>query len=82
MIRLRTRLLLCGASLAPGAIMLLYVEREEVIRQARNWDVMIWVEPGPLVVPMFWIGVICFLGFVTSLVFDLRRVRASRKEAH
>jgi hypothetical protein len=75
-LRLRTRLLLCGAALAPGSILLFHMYREALIREAQaEGAITAWVDPGPPVYWMFYLGVICFLGFLISLMLDLRRLR-------
>jgi hypothetical protein len=73
-LRLRTRLLLCGATLAPASILLFNLHRQEVMREAQAEGAIAWVDPSVLTYGMFWVGLICFLGFVTSLILDLRRM--------
>jgi hypothetical protein len=74
--RLRTKLLLCGAALAPASVVLWRMDEAALIREAQGeGSVTAWVDPSFLIYGMFGIGLICFLGFVTSLILDLRRVK-------
>ena len=75
MIHLRTKLLLCGASLAPAAIVVFRMDKQEVIREAQAKGAHgVWgVEPSFLIVGMLWFGLFCFVGFLISLIVDLRR---------
>ena len=75
MIRQGTKLLLCGASLAPAAIVVFRMDKQEVIREAQVKGALgVWgVEPSILIVGMLWLGLICFAGFMVSLIFDFRR---------
>ncbi|MGD0695422.1 MAG: hypothetical protein ABSB82_11280 [Terriglobia bacterium] len=77
MIRLRTKLLLCGATLAPAAIVLFRMDVQEAIWEAKAMGALavFGVEPGYYIVGMLWVGLICFLGFVVSLIIDLRRAK-------
>ena len=74
-VRLRTKLLLCGAALAPVSILLFHMDREDVIREAQaEGFISAWVDPGIPIYGMLFVGLICFLGFAISLILDLRRV--------
>ena len=76
MIRLRTRLLLCGASLAPGVVMLWRVEVQDILLRARSeGSSVLCVLPGLWFWVMLLIGFSCFVAFVISLVLDLRRAK-------
>jgi len=75
-LRLRTKLLLCGATFAPASIILFRMDREDLIREAQaEGAITAWVEPGLCHYVMLGIGLICILGFVISLTLDLRRLR-------
>jgi len=75
-LRPRTKLLLCGATLAPAAVMLFRMQEEDAIRDAQaEGAITVWVEPGLYHYVMLGIGLICILGFVISLTLDLRRLR-------
>jgi hypothetical protein len=72
-LRLRTKLLLCGAMLAPASILLFRMYREAFIREAQEEGALsVWVDPGQIVHWMLYLGLICFLGFLISLVIDFR----------
>ena len=52
------------------------MDEAALIREAQGEGfVTAWVDPSFLIYGMFGIGLICFLGFVTSLILDLRRVK-------
>ena len=75
-LRLRTKLLLCGAALAPASIVLFRMERSASIQDAQaEGALLVWVEPGLHIYGMLCVGLICFLGFVISLIFDLRKMK-------
>ena len=75
-LRLRTKLLLCGATLAPASIMLFHMYREDFIREAQAEGAFtVWVDPGVPIYGMLWVGLVCLLGFVISLILDLRKLR-------
>lgn len=75
-LRLRTKLLLCGATLAPASIMLFHMYRQAIIRGAQaEGGITPWVDPGVLIYGLFWVGLVCILGFVISLISDLRRLK-------
>jgi hypothetical protein len=71
---MRTKLLLCGASLAPAAIVVFRMVEQEVIRDAQaKGALQVWgVEPGLGIVALLWLGMICIVGFIVSLIYDLR----------
>ena len=69
-LRLRTRLLLCGAALAPAAIVLVRMEAEDI--RLETGAEFFWFDPGLIPQSMVYIGVICFLGFLISLKLDIR----------
>ena len=73
MLRLRTRLLLCGAALAPAAIALVRMEAEDI--RLRMGAESLWFDPGLIPQLMVYIGIICFLGFLISLFLDFRKLR-------
>ncbi len=73
MISKRTRGLLCGAALAPSALVLGRLSiQEEIDRAHAEGSATVWVEPGFLVYAMLIAGLLCFAAFVFSLLVDLR----------
>ncbi len=69
----RTRYLLCGASLAPAAVVLgRMAVREEEARARSEGAIATWVDAGPAFYVLLLVGMGCFIAFVVSLVIDLR----------
>jgi len=66
-------------ALAAAVLIIGYVEEAEAIREARAEGVLLWVEPGFIPWAFLLTGLICFLGFVISLLVDLRRAKSGRR---
>jgi hypothetical protein len=74
--RLRTKLLLCGATLAPASAVLFRIDSKAAVREAQaGGAISVWIDPGYPYYVMLCVGLTCFLGFVASLLFDLRRIK-------
>ncbi len=75
MIRLRTRLLLCGAALAPASFFLLYLRFKDAERLSKETGWTFLPEVGPLIRLMLLLGVISLIAAIASFVVDLRRAK-------
>jgi hypothetical protein len=70
---MRSRLLLCGASLAPAGVVLISVQYDGVRQQIQGWAYPEYTNPFALESGMIAIGLVCFVAFVISIISDLRR---------
>jgi hypothetical protein len=73
MITLRTKLLLCGATMAPLSVLLARMSAyDSTMKAEAEGAISVWVEPGFIHYFLFCAGLVCSIGFVVSVFLDLR----------
>jgi hypothetical protein len=73
-LRTRTKVLLALSALAPASVLIVRLDTEAVVRQAKvdgGWGV--WVEPGGLIYTFFFIGCVSFVLAIVSTIVDVSR---------
>ncbi|PYV31359.1 MAG: hypothetical protein DMG22_17200 [Acidobacteria bacterium] len=72
MISNRSKLLLCGAALASGSIAVFYIKHRRILAWAEQGDIYIDLKPSPFLQSIFWVGLICMIAGLISILRDLR----------
>jgi hypothetical protein len=70
----RSRILLYGAALSPTAIVVFKLNKSDAVREAEVQGAhLLSFEPGFLILGLFFIGLVCALAAIASIIVDIRR---------